>query len=462
MKPKKEPTMKKLLLASTILVVAGCSSQSPAPVVGGLFGDNYRVVNSGPVERLSPIAQPNVIESDIETVATSGYRVANVQDIEPAAGPMGVLDTEVKPKVYGTYRMTQSRDYSSVDQAVSGASTAVAELKTQNMDDIFAIKPAAGPVSAPVAPKAPAFSAPTVKTPTVAATVQPTAQAQTYKVQRGDTLYSLARQYQTTVAGLMQANSFTSSQQLVAGNMIMVPNRTPKTIAKAAVQAAAPVVTSSAQSSIEPAAGTTSSKTFNSNDVSMVEHKVAKGENLYRISKVYKVSVIDLMVANEFAIPQDLKAGSTIKVPLASSQPAVVRQTTEINQVAARAKGMVWPAKGALLSSFGQKGNGVTHTGVAIKLPENTPVMAAESGEVIYSDAGLKSYGNLVLVRHSDGLVTAYAHNNSLKVSKGDSVKKGQTIALSGATGNVATPQLHFEVRRNARAIDPTSVLPKL
>lgn len=114
-----------------------------------------------------------------------------------------------------------------------------------------------------------------------------------------------------------------------------------------------------------------------------------------------------------------------------------------------------WPAHGRIIQGFSSGGN----DGINIAVPEGTPVKAAEGGTVAYAGSELKGYGNLVLIRHPNGYVTAYAHNGQLDVKRGDSVKRGQTIAKSGQTGNVGSPQLHFELRKGAQPIDPTSYL---
>ena len=92
-------------------------------------------------------------------------------------------------------------------------------------------------------------------------------------------------------------------------------------------------------------------------------------------------------------------------------------------------------------------------------MPEGTQVKAAENGKVVYAGAELKGYGNLVLIQHPNGFVSAYANNGSVSVKRGDVVKRGQTIALSGQTGNVASPQLHFELRKGQKPVDPTRYL---
>ncbi len=114
-----------------------------------------------------------------------------------------------------------------------------------------------------------------------------------------------------------------------------------------------------------------------------------------------------------------------------------------------------WPAKGRVIAGYGASGN----EGINIALPEGTAVKAAEDGTVAYAGSDVKGYGKLVLVRHSNGFVSAYAHNGELDVKPGDKVKRGQTIAKSGASGNVTSPQLHFEIRKSGAPIDPMSQL---
>lgn len=117
-----------------------------------------------------------------------------------------------------------------------------------------------------------------------------------------------------------------------------------------------------------------------------------------------------------------------------------------------------WPAKGRVIAGFGGK-PGAGNDGINIALPEGTPVKAAESGTVAYAGNELKGYGNLVLIRHPNGYVSAYAHNGELKVKRGEQVARGQTIATSGQTGNVSSPQLHFELRKGSTPVDPMPYL---
>jgi murein DD-endopeptidase MepM/ murein hydrolase activator NlpD len=148
--------------------------------------------------------------------------------------------------------------------------------------------------------------------------------------------------------------------------------------------------------------------------------------------------------------------------PKANKAPAIDKTpTADIGASASSASGDTesgefrWPARGRIIQGFKQGGN----DGINIALPEGTSVRAAEDGKVAYAGSALKGYGNLVLIRHPNGFVTAYANNGELNVKSGDVVKRGQVIAKSGQTGDVSTPQLHFEVRKGQTPVDPTSHL---
>ena len=114
-----------------------------------------------------------------------------------------------------------------------------------------------------------------------------------------------------------------------------------------------------------------------------------------------------------------------------------------------------WPAHGRIIQGFKTGGN----DGINIAVPDGTPVKAAESGVVAYAGSEIKGFGNLVLIRHPNGFVSAYANNGGISVHRGEQVKRGQTIATSGQSGNVASPQLHFELRKGSTPVDPTRYL---
>jgi len=140
--------------------------------------------------------------------------------------------------------------------------------------------------------------------------------------------------------------------------------------------------------------------------------------------------------------------------PAPAPQPAAAKAPVqEPEQTASLSAGNFrWPARGRVIAGFGANGG---NEGINIAVPEGAPVKAAEAGTVTYAGSEVKGYGNLVLIRHDNGFVTAYAHNSALSVKRGDQVKRGQVIATAGQTGNVTSPQLHFEIRKGASPVDP-------
>ena len=118
-----------------------------------------------------------------------------------------------------------------------------------------------------------------------------------------------------------------------------------------------------------------------------------------------------------------------------------------------------WPVKGRIIAGFGPRPNGAQNDGINLAVPEGTPIKAADDGVVAYAGNELKGYGNLVLIRHANGFVSAYANASELLVKRGDTIKRGQVIAHAGQTGNVTSPQLHFEIRKGSTPVDPTKYL---
>ncbi len=156
--------------------------------------------------------------------------------------------------------------------------------------------------------------------------------------------------------------------------------------------------------------------------------------------------------------PQTASVPSAV-APLPPPAPANPPAAPAGSDTAVSAGRMLWPVRGVVTSDFGPKPGGLQNDGVNIAAPRGTPFRAAESGVVIYAGNELRGFGNLLLLRHEGGLVTAYAHADELLVQRGDQVRRGQTIGRVGATGNVTTPQLHFEVRRGTRAVNPIEFL---
>ncbi len=143
-----------------------------------------------------------------------------------------------------------------------------------------------------------------------------------------------------------------------------------------------------------------------------------------------------------------------------ASEAAPVYEYKEPYRPAAPAGSAVfaWPVNGRVISGFGATANGERNEGINIAASRNTPIRASASGTVSYADS-LSGYGELVLIKHSNGYVTAYAHADRLLVARGDFVTKGQVIGYAGQTGDVASPQLHFEIRNGTTPVDPQRYL---
>lgn len=201
-----------------------------------------------------------------------------------------------------------------------------------------------------------------------------------------------------------------------------------------------------------------------------VYHEVRPGETLYRISKAYGVSVEELASANRVADPARIEVGQRLRIPGARRAvpvnlvtPRHVAVRTGWGTVRPRPTGqeLIWPVIGGTVTSgFGERGRSF-HDGVDITAPTGTPVLAAQDGEVVYSDF-LRGYGNVIIVRHTEGLATVYAHNHANRVREGQRVRRGDVIASVGRSGRTTGANLHFEVRQDNVAHDPLYFLPSI
>jgi murein DD-endopeptidase MepM/ murein hydrolase activator NlpD len=318
----------------------------------------------------------------------------------------------------------------------------------------------------------------------VRAPAQASAQAgTTIIVGTSDTLDTLSRRYNVSSAAILQANGYKGPRALSPGQQLIIPRQT------AAAAAPVPALAAPASKPVAVAAAPT-------------VHVVNRGDTLLSVARRNQVPVADLARANGLDSSATLKLGQKLNVPGAKSaaapaaQPAAVAAaqsapatrtaasagtppqsarlasatakvedapTAEAPVKANEATGALptfrWPVRGKVITSYGAKTNGKSNDGINLAVPEGTPVKAAEDGVVAYSGNELKGYGNLVLVRHSNGYVTAYAHASELMVKRGDTIKRGQIIAKSGQSGEVGSPQLHFEIRKGSSPVDPLQFL---
>lgn len=194
-------------------------------------------------------------------------------------------------------------------------------------------------------------------------------------------------------------------------------------------------------------------------------HVVRKGDTSYSISRRYGVDLSSLMRLNGLRPPYNLAIGQELRLPAgvgagnSGNSGGSPRRAAVPPPPPRQGSKFLWPVKGRILSGFGPKPGGQHNDGINIRTTRGAEVRAADAGVVAYAGDELSGYGNLLLLRHAGGWVTAYAHNDRLLVKRGDKVSRGQVIARAGATGGVNEAQLHFEVRKGRAAVDPLRYL---
>jgi murein DD-endopeptidase MepM/ murein hydrolase activator NlpD len=283
----------------------------------------------------------------------------------------------------------------------------------------------------------------------------------------GDTVYAVARRTGATPQSIISLNRLSAPYTLSIGQTLRVP-------------ASSVPPSSATRSNIVKASATAAQPELRDGT-----HVVRAGETLYSVSRATNVSVDAIARANRLRAPYTLSIGQSLRIPggvvagnsakaapknreaaLSGDVADLARNVSYNNRpeptVAAAPSLFDWPVKGAVIGNYGMMSSGKRNDGVNIAAPVGTPVRAAADGEVVYRGAELDGYGNLLLIKHEDGFVTAYAHNDVMLVKKGDMVRQGQVIAKVGQTGAASEPQLHFEIRQNLKAIDPVALLGSL
>jgi len=241
--------------------------------------------------------------------------------------------------------------------------------------------------------------------------------------------------------------------QLVKGAQPVATTVSSKATTATSVAAAAPPVSAATRAAKVEAPKAEVAKAAPAKPVAVAKVETKPTPAAQPASVAAKPAAVTAPAAKPVQVAKVEPAAEAVKAPVAPAATTAEPTTTAAISKEAPTD-FRWPAKGRVISGFGGKG-GASNDGINISLPEGTPVKAAESGTVAYAGSELKGYGNLVLIRHPNGYVTAYAHNGELKVKRGDTVTRGQTIATSGQSGNVSTPQLHFEIRKGSTPVDP-------
>jgi murein DD-endopeptidase MepM/ murein hydrolase activator NlpD len=331
-------------------------------------------------------------------------------------------------------------------------------------------------------------------------------------VERGETLEIIAHRHGVPVSAVMQANNITTPAMVHPGMHLVIPRYHAAPVAALSTPVA-PVAEPRYTGSVAAPVGAPRTALTAPSAV----HVVKPGETLNSIARLYNKPVMVLAKVNNIPVTTMVRIGDRIVIPdvreqprpatvasaappaapalsaapmtapartqPAMTQPAGPKVAAQESPLSARvaapmatqsvsaqdsgaktadandSPGFRWPVRGRIIQAFGPKPNGLQNDGINLAVPEGTPIKAADDGVVAYAGNELKGYGNLVLVRHANGFVTAYAHASDILVKRGDTVKRGQVIAHSGQTGNVTSPQLHFEIRKGATPVDPAQYL---
>lgn len=272
-------------------------------------------------------------------------------------------------------------------------------------------------------------------------------------VRSGDTVSEIAERYGVSMRSLVVLNDLRAPYVIRVGDRLRLPGvsdpasgptvaaRQPKSVP----QPAAPPTTAPTQSGAAPRPWSGGGQ---------LHFPVSRGSS--NSASVPEPLPRPSAVAR--AAPTQAPATRTAAVrPTSSAPPA---RTVSLTPPAKTGRGFAWPVEGRIISGFGPREGGLHNDGINILAAAGAEVRAAENGIVVYAGNELRGFGNLLLVKHDGGYTTAYAHADRLLVDRGDKVRRGQVIATVGQTGNVSRPQLHFEIRKGPRPVDPRKELP--
>jgi murein DD-endopeptidase MepM/ murein hydrolase activator NlpD len=263
-------------------------------------------------------------------------------------------------------------------------------------------------------------------------------QLRQHVVQPGETLYSISRLHGVDTTSLAQANGLGPPYTVRVGVALVLPAPV-ETRGAPVVQATAPFAAYAKPAEPAPVVA--------AREEAPPPAPAVREEALLPPVPAGKAEPAKPVATAPLAEPPPPKPEETAALPPPRAAPPGART-------------FLWPVRGRVIAAYGTGAGGTHNDGVNIAAAEGTTVVAADAGTVAYAGNELRGYGNLVLVKHADGWMTAYAHNSALLVKRGDKVRRGQAIARIGATGAVGEPQLHFEIRHGARALDPAEYLP--
>ena len=243
-----------------------------------------------------------------------------------------------------------------------------------------------------------------------------------YVVKKGENLFIISEKFNISLKSLIKVNNVSAPYKIFPGQKLLIPKK--------------------------------------------MIHVIRKGDTLYSISREYRVDRSSLFKINGIKPDQKIYVGDSIVIPIKEKKKyqqtirkELKKKPKPSNKIFGTKLSFIWPARGKIILEFGKIKSGFHNDGINIKSDENSPVIASETGEIIYTGNEIPGYGNLILIKHKNNWVTAYSHLKQIIYKKGQVVRKGQKIGKVGKNGNVDEPQLHFEIRKGKKAINPTKFL---
>lgn len=410
---------KALKTAAIVGIILGASALTGCSSLGGLGFDRTQ---TGSVRSDATINSSQSMPNSLQSTNVAYLPPADIGSSGGSGAMVGAAATPVRAQASVT-----SQDLPSLSPSSNGAASMMPAAKplvslpqdssVPMTQTLAATAPA--PVAAPAAPAGNLVAVPS--------------DAYVHMVESGESLYTIARRYNVTAQAIIQANGFSAPDKIYVGQKLVIPGRA-DLLAKMGPKVAA-------AQPLAPAEGTLQAPA--------------------PAAKPTQVASLETKVDAALATPKPLAATPVAAAPKATAAPAQtasaapVTQQAAVEPVSSGAEKFRWPVSGRVITDFANSKG----TGINIEAPEGTAVRAAENGQVIYAGSGVEGYGNLILIRHPNGYVSAYAHLKDMSVAKGTVVNRGDVIGSAGKTGSVSKPQLHFELRKGATPVDPMPLL---
>ena len=430
-------------MVATAALIAIASSLGGCSTLG--MGSDDTTTGSVRYQGTSNLNQPMPGSLGAETKVAEGPYLPpeDIGSGGPSAGPSNYGQTFAPVSSASAPRSVSSQDLPVIgDNSSNGNFSA---MPAQSQPQTFRS------ASLPSSPPAAIASLPPARNMAIV----PSTGVYTHTIRSGESLYTIARHYGVTAQSIMDASGIDAPDRITVGQRVVIPGRpdllaamdgpkAPTEGGKLPVDSSRPQVVAEAP---EPMMTPPSPGDSDDTMLSAGKHVPMAG----RVLTTTPVAAQVRPASKPFVTPP----ASTAPMAVASvSPPPAVKMPLQEPPVSGADK-FRWPLTGKVVVNFAASND----TGINIAAPLGTPVKAVENGTVIYVGSGVEGYGNLILIRHANGYVSAYANLKDMTVAKGSVVGRGDTIGSTGTSGSVGSPQLHFELRKGATPVDPVPLL---